>query len=75
MLVEHVFLEFDALGGLPGTFIKFYVEKVPFETICRILDGLSRKATARWVFGYYDGQDIRLFDDELEYVRAFLLGR
>ena len=51
VLVEDVSLEFKALGRLPGTFIKFYVEEVPFETLCRTLDGLSRDATARCVFG------------------------
>lgn len=65
VLVEDVSLEFKALGRLPGTFIKFYVEEVPFETICRTLDGLSREATARCVFGYYDGQQLEFFEDYL----------
>ena len=49
VIVEDVSLEFEALGKLPGTFIKFYVDEVPFETICRTLDGLSRNATAKCV--------------------------
>jgi inosine triphosphate pyrophosphatase len=65
VLVEDVALEFEALGRLPGTFIKFYVEEVPFETICRTLDGLSRQATAKCVFGYYDGTNVEFFEGSL----------
>lgn len=65
VLVEDVALEFSALGRFPGTFIKFLVDEVPFETICRTLDGLSRDAIARCVFGYYDGNEVKLFEGSL----------
>lgn len=65
VLVEDVALEFEALGRLPGTFIRFYVDEVPFETLCRTLDGLSRGAVARAVFGYYDGSEITFFEGSL----------
>ncbi len=66
VIVEDVSLEFEALGGLPGPFIKFFVEKVPFETICSMIGGgLTRKATARCVFGYFDGEDLELFEGSL----------
>ncbi len=65
VLVEDVSLEFTALGRLPGTFIKFYVEEVPFETICRTLDGLSRAAIARSMYGYYDGKNMEFFESSL----------
>ncbi len=66
VIVEDVALEFVALGGLPGPFIKFFVEKVPFETICSMIDGRSRNATARCVFGYFDGKDLELFEGSLD---------
>lgn len=66
VLVEDVALEFSVLGRFPGTFIKFLVEEVPFETICRMLDGLPRKAVARCVFGYYDGREVKFFERSLE---------
>ncbi len=66
VLVEDVALEFKAFGRLPGTFIKFYVEEVPFETICRSLDGQDRSAVARCVFGYYDGKETTYFKGHLE---------
>jgi non-canonical purine NTP pyrophosphatase (RdgB/HAM1 family) len=65
VLVEDVSLEFKALGRLPGTFIKFYVDEIPFETICRTLDGLNREATARCIFGYFDGQTLEFFEGSL----------
>ena len=65
VLVEDVSLSFHALGELPGPFIRFYVETVPFETICRMLDGFPRDATARCVFGYYDGQTLVFFEGAL----------
>lgn len=66
VIVEDVSLEFEALGGLPGPFIKFFVERVPFETICSMLDGKSRKATAKCVFGYYDGETVKFFEGTME---------
>lgn len=66
VLVEDVSLEFKALGRFPGTFIKFLVDETPFENICRMLDGLSRDAVARCVFGYYDGHEVRFFEGSLE---------
>lgn len=66
VIVEDVSLEFSALGKLPGTFIKFFVDEVPFETICSMIDGKTRKATARCVFGYFDGKDLKLFEGGLD---------
>ena len=65
VIVEDVALEFDALGRLPGTFIKFFVEEVPFETMCRMLDDLDRGATARCMFGFYDGQTLEFFEGSM----------
>ena len=66
VIVEDVALEFAALNGLPGPFIRFFVDNVPFETICGMIDGKTRKATARCVFGYYDGSDLKLFEGKLD---------
>lgn len=67
VLVEDVALEFTALGGLPGPFIKFFVEAPNgLERLCRILDSFDdRSAVAACVFGYYDGQQVKLFRAEL----------
>ncbi|HEX2792196.1 MAG TPA: non-canonical purine NTP pyrophosphatase [Candidatus Paceibacterota bacterium] len=65
VIVEDVSLEFEALGGLPGPFIRFFVDQVPFETICSMVNGYSRRATAKCVFGYYDGEELKLFEGSL----------
>lgn len=65
VLVEDVSLEFEELNGLPGPFIKFFVDNVPFERICNLVKE-NRKATARCVFGYYDGVNLKLIEGKLE---------
>jgi len=66
VLVEDVSLEFEALGGLPGPFIRFFVDAVPLETMCRMIDGQTRKAVARCAYGYYNGTTVQIFEGELE---------
>lgn len=67
VLVEDVALGFTALDGLPGPFIKFFVEAPNgLENLCRILDGFDdRSATAACVFGYYDSKQLKLFRGKL----------
>lgn len=65
VIVEDVSLEFTALGRLPGTFIKFFVEELSEETICKLLDGMDRSAVARCTVGYFDGNTLKLFDGSL----------
>lgn len=62
VIVEDVSLEFEALGRLPGPFIKFFLEEMSMQDICSLLDGKSRNAYARCVFGYFDGTQLELFE-------------
>lgn len=65
VLVEDVSLEFNALSGLPGTFIKFFVEETGLEATCRMLDGFEdRSATAKCGYGYYDGTTYEYFEGQ-----------
>ncbi len=68
VLVEDVALEFHALDGLPGPFIKYFVDSSNgLENLCRMLDGFEdRGATARCTFGYYDGKNLQLFQGSLD---------
>lgn len=66
VIVEDVSLEFCALGRLPGPLIKWFLEELSFEKICRLLDGLDRSAIARCVFGYYDGQELNMFEGSMK---------
>lgn len=65
VIVEDVSLEFAAFGRLPGPFIRFFVDEMPFENICAMLQGQSRKAIARCAFGYFDGQNLKIFESSL----------
>lgn len=66
VLVEDVALEFTALGKLPGPFIKFFLQEMSEEDICRLLDGKDRSAIAKCVFGYYDGTEVTYFEGNLK---------
>lgn len=66
VLVEDVSLEFVALKGLPGPFIKFFVEQTGLEATSHLLDGFSdRSAVAKCTFGYFDGTMLELFHGSL----------
>ncbi len=65
VLVEDVSLEFSALGRFPGPLIRYLLEEVDNATICRMLDGLSRDAIGRSMFGYYDGEEIVFFEGSI----------
>ena len=65
VVVEDTSLEFKALGGLPGPFIKHFLKQMPEEDICSLLEGKDRSATARCVFGYYDGENEVYFEGSM----------
>lgn len=62
VLVDDVSLGFTALNGLPGPFIKFFVEQPDgLEKLCRMLDGFTdRGARGECMYGYYDGERLEL---------------
>lgn len=62
VMVEDVSLEFTALGGLPGPFIKFFLSALGLEGTAALLEGKDRSAAARCVIGYYDGTDEQYFE-------------
>ena len=66
VLVEDVSLEFTALGRLPGTYIKWFLDEMTFEELCRLVDDKGRAAVARCVFGYYDGETEKYFEGSLK---------
>lgn len=68
VLVEDVSLVFNTLNGLPGPFIKFFVEsKDGLENLCRMLDGFDdRSAYASVIYGYFDGAELKIIDGRLD---------
>ncbi len=66
VLVEDVSLSFNALGDLPGPYIKWFVDHAGARACCRMLDGFEdRSAVIRCTFGYFDGERMEFFDSEL----------
>src|SRR3990167_11463237 len=65
VLVEDVSLEFTVLGKLPGTFIKWFEWELTLAGLCTLLDGKDRGATARCVFGFFDGKEEKYFEGGL----------
>ncbi|MFA5157600.1 MAG: non-canonical purine NTP pyrophosphatase [Patescibacteria group bacterium] len=66
VFVEDVSLVFNALGKLPGPLIKWFLESIGNEGMCKLLDGYDdRTAVAEVVFGYYDGENLEFFDAEI----------
>lgn len=67
VLVEDVSLEFTALDGLPGPFIKFFVDGPGLAATAKLLDSFpDRSATAKCTFGYFDGTRLELIDGSMK---------
>jgi len=66
VLVEDAQLRFGALGNLPGPFIKYFVEELGPEGICRMLNAFDdRSAHGSICYALYDGTDILFFEGEM----------
>ncbi|MCR4279164.1 MAG: non-canonical purine NTP pyrophosphatase [Candidatus Zambryskibacteria bacterium] len=66
VLVEDTSLAFHALGKLPGPFIKWFLEELGNEGLCRLLDGyLDRSAQAKVCFCFHDGSALEVFEGEM----------
>ena len=67
VLIDDVGLTFEALGELPGPFIRFFVDAPHgLENLCCMLDGFStRRATAECVMAYFDGDELGVFHGSL----------
>lgn len=65
VVVEDTSLEFKALGGLPGPFIKYFLEQMSLEDISSLLDEKDKSAMMKCVFGYFDGENEAYFEGSL----------
>jgi len=67
VLVEDVSLTFKELGKLPGPLIKWFLNELKLEGLCKLLDSdSSREAIALVLYGYYDGERLAFFDGIVE---------
>ncbi len=66
VLVEDASLTFTAMGKLPGTFIKWFIEELGYDGLLRLALSLpSQEAHGVVCYGLYDGQDLQLFDGQM----------
>lgn len=62
VLIEDVSLSFTGLGRLPGPLIKWFLQELGNEGLCRLLPTDSdRSAEAHCMFAYYDGSTLETF--------------
>jgi len=67
VIVEDTSLTFNALGRLPGTFIKFFAEELDYAGLCTLLEHKEdRSAVVRACIALYDGDTMQTFLGECE---------
>uniref|UniRef100_A0A914WT02 XTP/dITP diphosphatase n=1 Tax=Plectus sambesii TaxID=2011161 RepID=A0A914WT02_9BILA len=64
LIIEDTCLCYNALGGLPGPYIKWFLKKIKHEGLYKLLDGYEDKtAYALCTLAYCDGQgNIKIFE-------------
>jgi inosine triphosphate pyrophosphatase len=66
VLVEDTSLTFSALGKLPGTLIKWFLQELGNEGLCQLLDNqIDRIAVAEVLYGLYDGKTVYTFEGKV----------
>ncbi|HSX34856.1 MAG TPA: non-canonical purine NTP pyrophosphatase [Candidatus Saccharimonadales bacterium] len=67
VLVEDTSLVFTAMGRLPGTFVKYFLEEIGTIGMCKVADTLAhRGAIATVTYAYCDGEQVHFFDGSVE---------
>ena len=69
VLIEDSGLGFDSMNGLPGPYIKWFLEKIGNDGLYRMLTGFGdNRAQAHCIFGYCPGPgcDVVMFDGCVE---------
>ena len=65
VVVEDTGLALDALGGLPGALVRWFLATIGPDGICRLVPPTGdRAATARTAVAYCDGRGVEVFVGE-----------
>jgi inosine triphosphate pyrophosphatase len=62
VLVEDTGCSYDAFGNFPGPFVKWFVQELGVEGLCRLADGRDRGCVVEICYGYYDGKIMEFFE-------------
>jgi len=66
VLVEDASLSFTAMGRLPGTFIKWFIEELGMEGLRKLALSLpSQEAHGKVCYALCDGTDVKIFEGEM----------
>jgi len=66
VLVEDAGLVFTAMGKLPGTFVKWFIEEIGYDGLLRLANSLPDQTAIGFVsYGLYDGKVLHFFDGEM----------
>ena len=64
---EDTSLYIESLQGLPGPLIKWFLKTLKPEGIYKLVkSSTNKKAVAKTIIGYYDGNSERFFEGEIE---------
>ena len=66
VLVEDISLEIEALNGLPGTLVKFFLERLGTEGTVRLVGKSKTDTTITAAVAIYDGQKIDIFKGKVK---------
>jgi non-canonical purine NTP pyrophosphatase (RdgB/HAM1 family) len=67
VIIEDAGIIIRSMGKMPGPFIKWFVDEIGVESICRLADkDPKRLAVAQDAYAYFDGQNIKYFLGSLE---------
>jgi len=63
VIIDDISLCFDALNGLPGPYVKWFIDRIGVEGTYKLLDGFEdKRAVAMCIFAYGEpGSEVRLF--------------
>ena len=61
VLVEDISLEIQALNGLPGTFVKFFLERLGTEGTVELVGKSKSDTTVTAAVAIYDGKILKIF--------------
>lgn len=66
LMVEDTALTIGGLGGLPGPFVKWFLESLPLEKIAELAEASGdTSADALTVVGYHDSKGVKFFEGRL----------
>ncbi len=63
VLVEDISLEIKALNGLPGTFVKFFLERLGTEDTVQLVGRAKTDTTVIAAIAIFDGQNLKIFKE------------